>query len=83
MKVDLQKLYGDLSGKMLQLTTNHLVGTASRFVNYWSHQELCVSPGSVGLKGKKQGVLTMKREATIVLLSPSTKKFYIAVRNEW
>lgn len=79
----MQNRYGDLLGKMPQVTKCPLHWKFHRFVEYWGRQELCILPWSGGLEDRKQDVLITGWEQSLVLQYCSTRKSYLAVSNEY
>lgn len=67
---------------MNQVARSQLLGTASLFVEYGLHEELCPQPYLGILYYLKLGVLNVERDTTIVFLSSSIRNVYLAVNIE-
>lgn len=78
-----QKMYADKFHSMLQLSIAQLIGTVRQFVEYWHPEELKIPEQGGDVAIREKAVLEMERDATLVLKSRDTGKYYIALKSSW
>jgi len=76
-----QKLYSQTFARNMRHATFSLIDRVFNFVNYWCPHELTAPDPESG--DPKATVLSLEREATILLHSQKTSTFYIAVKSSW
>lgn len=62
-----QKQYENIFDTLLQLATNHIIGTVWRFLEYWEPQELCILNIDLPFDQKESDVLSMIMDAASVI----------------
>ena len=78
-----QRLYGDCFHTMLGLATKQLIGTFYKYVEIWNGEELKSPIVGDGYSTRKEHFFSLKREATIIVQSPSTQEYFIAISDPW
>ena len=76
-----QRDYNNLFHKHFVLATYQLISNIYDFVYFWVPEELSLD-NTIGTNNRNH-ILSMDREATLVLYSPSTSIYYIALQATW
>lgn len=78
-----QRVYADTFYKNLESSTAQLVGTVAQYVDLWNGEELRIPSSCQTTATRKNHVLHLQRNATVLLRSPTTGKYTIAVKSSW
>jgi len=78
-----QKNYADKFFNNFILATAQFVASIRQFVQYWFPNELEVPSTSGNQQERMQSILSLDREATVVVRSEQVDSIFIAVKSEW
>ena len=78
-----QKSYADRYFNNFILATAQFVASIRQFVQYWFPNELQVPSTSKNQQERMESILSLDREATVVVRSEQVDSIFIAVKSEW